>query len=82
MSEFIKCNICGDLTSFEETTFINNNPICPTCQDHAEYTLTSLNREKDWIKNASDYFGSIFLFEYHIFWVFRANLKDQSSSYI
>ncbi|WP_442597695.1 hypothetical protein [Neobacillus sp. D3-1R] len=47
MSEFIKCNICGDLTSFEETTFINNNPICPTCQDHAEYTLTSLNREKE-----------------------------------
>lgn len=42
MSEFIRCNICGDLTSFEETTYINNNPICPDCHEKTEYMLLEI----------------------------------------
>lgn len=31
MSEFIRCDCCGDLTSFEDTVFINNSPLCTDC---------------------------------------------------
>ncbi|HLO12438.1 MAG TPA: hypothetical protein VK190_09505 [Pseudoneobacillus sp.] len=39
MSEFIKCDSCGELTSFENTTYINNTPLCASCQDEKEYLL-------------------------------------------
>jgi formylmethanofuran dehydrogenase subunit E len=39
MSEFIRCNSCGDLASFEDITYINNTPLCSSCQDEHVYLL-------------------------------------------
>jgi formylmethanofuran dehydrogenase subunit E len=41
MSEFIRCNNCGDLASFEDITYINNAPLCSSCQDEKVYLLTA-----------------------------------------
>jgi formylmethanofuran dehydrogenase subunit E len=41
MSEFIRCNSCGDLASFEDITYINNTPLCSSCQDEKVYSLHS-----------------------------------------
>lgn len=41
MSEFIRCNSCGDLASFEDITYINNAPLCSTCQDETTYLFLS-----------------------------------------
>lgn len=47
MSEFIRCDRCGDLTSFEDTTYINNNPICPECHDQLSYLLQTVENGND-----------------------------------
>lgn len=39
MSEFIRCDRCGDLSSFENITYVNNTPLCTSCQDENEYLL-------------------------------------------
>jgi formylmethanofuran dehydrogenase subunit E len=39
MSEFIRCDSCGDLSSFEDISYINNTPLCSVCQDEKAYLL-------------------------------------------
>jgi formylmethanofuran dehydrogenase subunit E len=43
MSEFIRCDGCGDLASFEDTAFINNTPLCSDCIAEQDYILATTN---------------------------------------
>ncbi|WP_180968070.1 hypothetical protein [Cytobacillus massiliigabonensis] len=45
MSEFIVCKTCGELASFENMTYINNEPNCPSCCDKAAYVLQPVDSE-------------------------------------
>ncbi|MHC0039163.1 hypothetical protein [Pseudoneobacillus sp. C159] len=36
MSEFVRCECCGDLASFDTITFVNNTAFCSLCQDELE----------------------------------------------
>ncbi|MFD2442570.1 hypothetical protein ACFSO7_00970 [Bacillus sp. CGMCC 1.16607] len=45
MSEFICCDCCGELSSFDDTAYINDNPICPTCYDRLGSLLQPLEEK-------------------------------------
>lgn len=45
LSEFIRCNSCGDLASFENITYVNNTPLCTSCQDERDYLLLPNDNE-------------------------------------
>lgn len=45
MSEFIRCDSCGELSSFENIIYINNTTLCTSCHDELEYLLQPNDNE-------------------------------------
>jgi formylmethanofuran dehydrogenase subunit E len=39
MSEFIRCDHCGELSSYENISYEYNTHLCSSCQDEKEYLL-------------------------------------------
>lgn len=39
MSELIVCCNCGELSTFDHTIYIDNNPTCPSCCDSVGYVI-------------------------------------------
>ncbi len=39
MSKYIRCDICNNNVTFEDTTYINNDPLCPECNAKVGYMI-------------------------------------------
>lgn len=46
MSKYIRCEICDNKVKFEDTTYINDDPLCPECNAKVGYMLQPHVREE------------------------------------